>query len=58
MSAYPISKTVPISVIDTDFERHDIDNAEANFVENLQLWQQEGSEWSQEISAQSNGYYI
>lgn len=53
-----IATSTPISVIDTDFESYDIKNAEPEFVDNLVLWQQEGSLWSQQISEQSGGQYI
>jgi len=53
-----ISTLVPITVIDTDFESHDIENAEAEDVDKLSLWQQEGSQWSKLISNKSGGEYI
>jgi len=53
-----IAKSIPISVIDTDFESYDIKNAEPEYVDGLVLWQQEGSLWSQQISEQSGGQYI
>lgn len=56
--AYEVSSTVPLSVIDTDFESIDIANAEPDFVARLIKWQEEGSEWSKLISERSNGHYI
>ncbi|MBB1386528.1 alpha/beta hydrolase [Pseudoalteromonas sp. SG45-5] len=53
-----IAKSIPISVIDTDFESYDIKNAEPEYVDGLVLWQQEGSLWSQQVSEQSGGQYI
>jgi len=53
-----ISTLVPITVIDTDFESHDIENSEAEYVDALSLWQQEGSHWSKLISNKSGGEYI
>lgn len=53
-----ISTSVPITVIDTDFESHDIENSDAEYVDILTLWQQEGSQWSQFISEKSGGQYI
>lgn len=53
-----ISTSIPITVIDTDFETHDIETAEPEYVDVLKLWQQEGSQWSQLISEQSGGQYI
>lgn len=53
-----ISTMVPISVIDTDFEQHDIDNADPEYVDGLILWQTQGSQWSKLISEQSAGQYI
>ena len=49
---------VPLSVIDTDFESIDIAGAEADVVDKLNKWQQEGSQWSQVIAERSNGQYI
>lgn len=53
-----ISTMVPISVIDTDFENHDIANAEPEYVDGLIKWQTQGSQWSKLISEQSAGQYI
>lgn len=53
-----ISTSVPITVINTDFESHDIASAEPEFVDTLIKWQQEGDQWSQLISEQSGGQYI
>ncbi|MDN3385947.1 MULTISPECIES: alpha/beta hydrolase [unclassified Pseudoalteromonas] len=53
-----ISTSVPITVIDTDFESHDIENAEPESVEKLIMWQQEGTRWSHLISEQSGGQYV
>ncbi len=54
----PMISGVPVSVIDSDFEQQQIDNAEPDQVAALQLWQQEGSAWSQEQASLSNGQYI
>lgn len=53
-----ISTSVPITVIDTDFESHDIENAEPEYVDDLAKWQQEGTLWSHLISEQSGGQYV
>jgi len=53
-----ISSSKPITVIDTDFESHDIENSEPEYVDILSLWQEEGSHWSQVISQKSGGEYI
>ncbi|WP_286269921.1 alpha/beta hydrolase [Thalassotalea hakodatensis] len=53
-----ISTAVPISVIDTDFEQNEIDNAEPEYIDGLIKWQSEGSQWSQQLSEQSLGQYI
>ncbi|WP_052380255.1 MULTISPECIES: alpha/beta hydrolase [unclassified Pseudoalteromonas] len=52
-----INTNIPITVIDSDFEQTDIDNAEEN-VENLIKWQQEGTEWSKKVAQQTGGQYI
>jgi polyhydroxybutyrate depolymerase len=49
---------VPVSVIDSDFEQGQIDSAEPDQIAALQLWQQEGRQWSQEQASLSNGQYI
>ncbi len=48
---------IPISVIDTDFERADI-VANPEQADSLLLWQQEGSEWSRLQAELSHGQYI
>lgn len=53
-----MSTSIPITVIDTDFESHDIKNAEPEYLDTLLLWQQEGSQWSQFISKASGGQYV
>lgn len=53
-----ITYSVPLSVIDTDFESIDIASAEADAVERLNKWQQQGSQWSKLIAERSNGQYI
>lgn len=53
-----IATSVPITVIDTDFESHDIANAEPEYVDGLIKWQQEGTQWSHLISEQSGGQYV
>jgi poly(3-hydroxybutyrate) depolymerase/pimeloyl-ACP methyl ester carboxylesterase len=52
-----INTNIPITVIDSDFEQTDINNAEEN-VENLIKWQQEGTEWSKQVAQQTGGQYI
>jgi polyhydroxybutyrate depolymerase len=54
----PMISAVPVSVIDSDFEQQQIDNAEPEQIAAMQLWQQEGSAWSQEQASLSNGQYI
>jgi len=56
--AIPLSTSVPITVIDTDFERHEIENGEPEDIESLMKWQREGTQWSQLISHKSGGEYI
>lgn len=48
---------IPVSVIDTDFEKADI-AADPENAESLLLWQQEGSEWSRLQAELSHGQYI
>lgn len=54
----PMVTAIPVSVIDSDFEQQQIADAEPAQVAALQLWQQEGSEWSAEQASLSNGQYI
>lgn len=54
----PMISTIPVSVIDSDFERQAIAEAEPEQVAPLQQWMQEGSQWSQEQASLSNGQYI
>ncbi len=56
--ATPISTSVPITIIDTDFESADIATADAEYVEGLKKWQQEGTQWSKMISDNTSGQYI
>ncbi|WP_281558009.1 alpha/beta hydrolase [Thalassomonas sp. RHCl1] len=53
-----ISQTIPISVIDSDFELHDIEGFSEEEIAEMTQWQQEGSQWSQEISENSQGQYL
>lgn len=53
-----VPDTLPISVIDTDFESVEIENAKPDSKKALLRWQQEGSEWSKQISERSGGRYI
>ena len=46
----------PISIIDTDFELHDVKPDDENY-QNIVAWQQEGSLWAQEISRKTKGIY-
>jgi poly(3-hydroxybutyrate) depolymerase len=48
---------VPISVIDSDFERLDIANATEEEKPSLIKWQQEGTQWSKEIANKTQGKY-
>lgn len=56
----PMVSAIPVSVIDSDFEQQQIDQAEdePELAEALHLWQQEGSVWSAEQASISNGQYI
>ncbi len=56
--SYDINLTVPITVIDSDFESIDIAEAEEEYVDRLTLWQQEGINWSKAISEKTGGQYI
>ena len=59
MQTADISSDTPISIIDTDFETADIENAETTEdAEKLTKWQQEGTQWSKLISERSKGQYI
>ena len=51
------SMDIPISVIDSDFENADI-NANPAQAAALQLWQQQGSQWSQQLAEQTGGQYL
>lgn len=48
---------IPVSVIDTDFEKAEI-AANPEQADSLLLWQQEGSEWSRLQAELSHGQYI
>lgn len=50
--------SVPVSIIDSDFELADTDNATPEELLALKLWQQEGSNWSKEQASLSNGQYM
>ncbi|WP_051219690.1 alpha/beta fold hydrolase [Rheinheimera baltica] len=56
----PMISAIPVSVIDSDFEQQQIEQAanEPELAAALQLWQQEGSAWSAEQASLSNGQYI
>jgi polyhydroxybutyrate depolymerase len=54
----PMISAIPVSVIDSDFERLAIAAADPEQVAPLQQWQQEGSQWAQEQASLSNGQYI
>ncbi len=59
MQTAEVSSDTPISIIDTDFETADIENAETSEeAAKLTKWQQEGTQWSKLISERSNGQYI
>ncbi|GMM86415.1 alpha/beta hydrolase [Pseudoalteromonas sp. MTN2-4] len=49
--------SVPISVIDSDFERLDIANANEDEKPSLVQWQQEGTQWSKDIAYKTQGNY-
>ncbi|WNO59620.1 alpha/beta fold hydrolase [Rheinheimera sp. MMS21-TC3] len=59
-ASLPMVSTIPVSVIDSDFEQQQINQAqdEPELMAALQLWQQEGSAWSAEQASLSNGQYI
>lgn len=48
---------VPISVIDSDFERLDIATADDEFKAGLIKWQQEGMQWSKDMAHKTQGKY-
>ena len=51
--------SIPISIIDSDFESEDIAQADDEAVKaKLLKWQNEGRKWSQEVAAASGGQYI
>ncbi|MBE0366354.1 alpha/beta hydrolase [Pseudoalteromonas aurantia] len=52
------SLNVPITVIDSDFERLDIAKAEGEEQAALIRWQVQGSEWSRMIASNTEGEYI
>lgn len=56
-AALALPSSVPVSVIDSDFEEKDIQNYPEN-AEALRQWQQEGSAWSQQVAEFSNGQYM
>lgn len=56
-AALPAISTIPVSMIDSDFEQGlSSDNAEQAAA--LALWQQEGSAWYRQQAERSNGQYI
>lgn len=56
-AALELLTAIPVSVIDTDFEKLDI-AANPEQADSLLLWQQEGSEWSRLQAELSHGQYI
>ncbi|MEZ7205332.1 alpha/beta hydrolase [Pseudoalteromonas sp. DY56-GL79] len=51
--------SIPISVIDSEFEKLDIANADSEEVKgNLIKWEAEGRKWSQEVAETSGGQYL
>ncbi|GHG00106.1 alpha/beta fold hydrolase [Thalassotalea marina] len=52
-----INNSIPITVIDSDFEQAQIDSADEN-IDVMIRWQQEGTTWSKEIATKTNGQYI
>ncbi|NOU52661.1 alpha/beta hydrolase [Pseudoalteromonas sp. JBTF-M23] len=51
--------TVPVSIIDSDFERLDIASAEEEETkQGLIKWQTEGTQWSKDITQQTQGDYF
>ena len=52
-----INTNIPTTVIDSDFEQPQIDNATEN-VEAMIKWQEEGTAWSKLIAEQTGGQYI
>lgn len=50
--------TVPVSIVDGDFERFDISATEGSVQESLIKWQEEGSEWSKMMASNTEGEYI
>lgn len=56
----PMITSLPVSVIDSDFEQQQIAQVgdDAQLLAALQQWQQEGSAWSAEQASVSNGQYI
>ncbi|CAM3696608.1 alpha/beta hydrolase [Rheinheimera salexigens] len=59
-ASLPMVSAIPVSVIDSDFEQQQIEQAQEQpeLAAALQLWQQEGSAWSAEQASLSNGQYI
>ncbi|GAB59667.1 alpha/beta hydrolase [Rheinheimera nanhaiensis] len=56
----PMITSIPVSVIDSDFEQQQIAQVDddAELLAALEQWQQEGSAWSAEQASVSNGQYI
>lgn len=52
-----INLSIPITVIDSDFEQAQIDNAVEN-IDAMKRWQQEGTVWSKEIADKTGGQYL
>ncbi|MBU2222706.1 MAG: hypothetical protein KKB00_01590, partial [Gammaproteobacteria bacterium] len=56
-AALPAISDIPVTVIDSDFETMDI-AADPSQAEQLQLWQQQGSAWSEQLANTSGGQYL
>ncbi|WP_105166801.1 alpha/beta hydrolase [Pseudoalteromonas sp. T1lg23B] len=52
------SINIPITIIDSDFERLDIANAEESEKAGLIQWQNEGTQWSKDIAHRTQGHYF
>ncbi|MCF6441076.1 alpha/beta hydrolase [Pseudoalteromonas luteoviolacea] len=52
-----LALSVPVSIIDGDFERHDIALASEGDRPALIKWQEEGSFWSQSLANDTGGHY-
>lgn len=55
----PLLNSIPVSVIDSDFELKDIAEAtEPEQIARLTRWMEEGTAWSQQVASVSDGQYI